>query len=65
MEKLIIMSTLLHLILLGQLNQLGFDGKSMQHTWGKWEIHTKFWLENFKGRDHIGHLDVDGWKVFK
>jgi hypothetical protein len=24
------------------------------------EMHTKFWLENFKGRDHSEDLSVDG-----
>jgi hypothetical protein len=23
-------------------------------------MHTKFWLENVKGRDHLGDLGVDG-----
>jgi hypothetical protein len=24
------------------------------------KIHTKFWLENLKGRDHLEELDIDG-----
>jgi hypothetical protein len=26
----------------------------------KGEIHTKFWSENLKGRDHLGNPHVDG-----
>jgi hypothetical protein len=26
---------------------------------GRDEMHTKFWLENLKGRDHSEDLDVD------
>jgi hypothetical protein len=26
----------------------------------RWEIHTRFWLENLKGRSHPEDLDVDG-----
>jgi hypothetical protein len=28
-------------------------------THGKDEIHTIFWLENLKGRDHLEDLDVE------
>jgi hypothetical protein len=23
-------------------------------------MHTKFWLKNLKGRDHLDHLGIDG-----
>lgn len=26
----------------------------------KWEMHTKLWPVNQKGRDHLEDLDVDG-----
>jgi hypothetical protein len=26
----------------------------------EWEILTKFWLENLKGRNHLGNLGIDG-----
>jgi hypothetical protein len=26
----------------------------------KWQIYTKSWPENLKGRDNLGDLDVDG-----
>jgi hypothetical protein len=29
----------------------------MQHAW---EMHTRFWFENLKGRDHSEDLGVDG-----
>jgi hypothetical protein len=25
----------------------------MLHSWRRWEIYTKFWLENLKKRDHL------------
>jgi hypothetical protein len=27
---------------------------------GRWEMRTKFWSENLKGRDHSEDLGVDG-----
>jgi len=27
---------------------------------GRDEMHTKFWLENMKGRDHMEDLGIDG-----
>jgi hypothetical protein len=32
----------------------------MLHVWNKQELGTKFWLENIKGRAHLGDLSVDG-----
>jgi hypothetical protein len=29
-------------------------------THGRDEMHTKFWLENMKGRDHMEDLGIDG-----
>jgi hypothetical protein len=31
----------------------------VRSTHGRREIHTKFWLDNLKGRDHSEDLDVD------
>jgi hypothetical protein len=28
--------------------------------WEKWEMHTEFWLENLKGKDHSADRGVDG-----
>jgi hypothetical protein len=31
------------------------------YTHGKsWEMHTIFWFENLKGRDHLKDIDMDG-----
>jgi hypothetical protein len=24
-------------------------------------MHTRFWPENMKGKDHVYDLDIDGW----
>jgi len=32
----------------------------MKHTWERWEMHTKFWLENLKETDHYEDLGMDG-----
>jgi hypothetical protein len=29
------------------------------------EMHTQFWFENMKGRDHFGDLGVDGRIILK
>jgi hypothetical protein len=31
----------------------------MQHASERWEMHTKFLLENLKGRDHMEDLGID------
>jgi hypothetical protein len=31
----------------------------MWHAWERFEMHTIFWLENLKGRDHLEGLSVD------
>jgi hypothetical protein len=31
----------------------------------RWEMHTKFWLESLKGRDHLEDLGIDGRTVLK
>jgi hypothetical protein len=36
----------------------------MQHTWERRQMHTKFWLKNLKGRDHLENPDIDG-KILK
>jgi hypothetical protein len=28
-------------------------------TWERCEMHTKFWLENLKGRNHLEELGID------
>jgi len=28
-------------------------------------MHTKFWLEKFKGRDHLEEISVDGMRVLE
>jgi hypothetical protein len=30
-----------------------------QRAWQWWEIHTLFWLENLKGKDHLEDLGLD------
>jgi len=37
----------------------------MWHTWHRCEMHTKFWLENLKGRDHLEGLGIGGRIVFE
>jgi len=32
----------------------------MQHTWEGCEMHTTFWSEDLKRRDHLDDLGVDG-----
>jgi len=32
----------------------------MCHAWDTYKMHTKFWSENLKGRDHSEDLGVDG-----
>jgi len=56
----------LHQILLGWLN----DGRGMHHAREGWEMHTNFWSENLKGRDHSQDPNVDeriilGWILQK
>jgi hypothetical protein len=34
----------------------------MKHEWEENVMHTKFWLEDPKGRDHLEDVDIDGWK---
>jgi hypothetical protein len=38
----------------------------MWHTWGRSEIHTKFWLESLKGKDHhLEDLSIDERIILK
>jgi hypothetical protein len=37
----------------------------MQHVRGRQKMHTKFWLENTNGRDHLGDLYVDERIILK
>jgi hypothetical protein len=30
------------------------------HAWDNSEIHTEYWFKNFKERDPLGDLSVDG-----
>jgi hypothetical protein len=32
----------------------------MFHAWERREMHTKFWPENLKGRNHAGNMGIDG-----
>jgi hypothetical protein len=32
----------------------------MWHTWERREIHTQFWSEILKGRDHLEYVGTDG-----
>jgi hypothetical protein len=43
----------------GQLDQEGWSGQDMCHTWGKQKIRSNFGLENIK-RDKSEDLRVDG-----
>jgi hypothetical protein len=33
--------------------------------YGRDEMHTKFWSENLKGRDHSEDIDVDGSMILE
>jgi len=35
------------------------------HTCKRWEMHTKFQMENLKGRDHSGNPSIDWRVIFK
>jgi hypothetical protein len=37
----------------------------MQHAWTRQEMHTKFFLENLKVRDHLEDLRVDEGIILK
>jgi hypothetical protein len=47
-----------HKILLGWLNQGGWDGGACS-THGTWEMHAKFYSGNLKETDHLEDLSVD------
>jgi hypothetical protein len=51
---------ILQRILLGWLNQRGWSGRDMWHTWEREEVFTGFWLGGPKARDHCEDLGVDG-----
>jgi hypothetical protein len=34
-------------------------------THGRDEVHTKFWSENLKGRDHLEDLGIDGKMILE
>jgi len=36
--------------------QGGWDGQGMQYEWERWKMHTAFWLENSKRREHSEDL---------
>jgi hypothetical protein len=33
--------------------------------WGRGKVHTRFWWENLRERDHLENLIVDGWIILK
>jgi hypothetical protein len=37
----------------------------MWHVLETGEVHTGFWWDNLRGRDHLEDLDVDGRIIFK
>jgi hypothetical protein len=39
----------------------------MEHAghMGEMKIHTEFWLESLKGKDHLKDLGIDGRIIFK
>jgi hypothetical protein len=39
-------------VLLGWSKQGGWDGRDMWRAWGRWGVHTTFWLGGLKGGDH-------------
>jgi hypothetical protein len=41
-------------------NRAEWDRLRMHQTSQKWEMHTKFWSVNLRGRDHFGDLDIFG-----
>jgi hypothetical protein len=40
--------------------QGGWGGRGMWRAWGRWGVHTTFWLGGLKGGDHWEDLGVDG-----
>jgi hypothetical protein len=34
--------------------------RRIQHTWQRGDVHTVFWLENLKGREHTEEPGTDG-----
>jgi hypothetical protein len=46
-------------VLLGQSKYGEQDGQGMGET----AMHTLLWLENLKGRDHLGDLNLDGRRI--
>jgi uncharacterized protein YbdZ (MbtH family) len=52
-------------LLLGWLNQGGWDGRGTQGAWERWEMRTQVWLASLKGRDHSEDLGLDGRLILK
>jgi len=48
-----LLEKLLKMFFRGLIKVGGWRGRGMKHAWDKWEMHTKFWLGNLKGRDHL------------
>jgi hypothetical protein len=40
-------------------------GDGMKRAWGRYEMYTKIWSGNLKGRDNPGELDIDGKIISK
>jgi hypothetical protein len=38
---------------------------SCKYTWQRCEMHTEFWLEYLKGRDHFKYLGVNEKNILK
>jgi hypothetical protein len=51
---------IIHLILLEWLNQRGWGGQNMWHTWGRGEVFRGFWLGGPKVRYHWEDLGIGG-----
>jgi len=35
------------------------------HVWGTGEMHTEFWCEDLRERDHLKGIDIDGRIILK
>ena len=44
--------------------QEDWDGQN-KHVWGRGNVHTGFWWENLRERDHFGRLSLNGRIILK